>query len=363
VFVVSACIIDATLDDKSCPCAEGWECNEVTQKCVDRACSPQLTVRAFSATFATPHAIRWEWQLEGTEEEFLRYEVVVAETKADLQSRTGSAIVFDAKTNPELGEFYVPFDEVQILSTVTRGLEPDTTYYARLYAVDGNDCGAGSDIIAKKTPLQPLSQIVLFGDASPEAGVTPRPVPGSLFEGQGDGTVLRYDGAVDTDCVVSADPNTPNKATCGQPVGVQGLDEDITVAGGGPAAARVTPANFNDAYLEVEVEVIDSPVPLYYAWVWLLPAGCVDQALNTYESSGIVVPNSGQRILIEAPLNDLRNYQDPDMRPGTGDEVTTPFRFSTIDVANGGTPICGFALGGQKHKDGDVIIHGARIVF
>jgi hypothetical protein len=347
--LVASCIFDPSLEGLPCPCQDGWHCDPFSKTCVENTCEPKLTVSDLTASWATPHSIYWRWKVGGAQSDFVKYEIVLAENEEDLKTRSGSAKVFDASNNPELGFFEIPYSDALVETTVTRTLKPNTSYVALLFVTDVGQCETTSEIVQKKTAPPTLSEVVVLGDGPPPAGSRARPDPGSTFDPPENPVRVRYDGNADTNCLEPPQGQL-NKGTCGQPVGIDGLDLDVT-----STVPAVTAPSFNDAYLEVEVEVVDSVAPLYFGWVRFLTNSCGEQDRYSFASPEMVIPNvPGQRTLLEAPFSVLANYRDG---------VTTPFEFRTIDVANGGTPICGINVGGQKHKDADLLIHRARIVF
>lgn len=345
----ASCIFDASLENLPCPCREGWHCDPFIETCVSNTCDPKLEVSDLSASWATPHSIYWTWEVEGQKTDFVNYVLVLAENEDDLRTRTGTAKVFDSSKSPELGRYEIPYSDAVVKSTVSRKLEPDTSYLALLYVTGSNRCESATRIVEKKTPPRPLAEIVVVGDGPVPDGARARPIPGSTFETAGPSFLIHYDGNSDTDCT-NPPPEQLDKATCGQPVGIDGLSLDLT-----ETSPAIDAASFDDAYLEVEVEVVNSTTPLYFGWMRFLTNSCDEQDRYSFASAEMVVPNiPGERTLLEAPFNQLSNFRDGS---------STPFEFATIDVAAGGSPICGINVGGQKHKDGDLVIHGARIVF
>jgi hypothetical protein len=352
--VTASCIFDPILEGLPCPCQEGWHCDPFSETCVADTCEPRVFVKDLAASWAAPHSIYWTWSLEGAASDFLKYELVLAENEEDLKTRTGTAKVYDASNNPELGVYEIPYSDAVVDSTVTRELAPLTSYLALLYVTDVNRCESSTMIFEKKTAPATLSEIVVVGEGPEPPGSRARPDPGASFEPVGDSFRIHYDGEVDTGCL-EPPAGQESRPTCGQPVGIDGLSLDVTSANPG-----INAAGFNDAYLEVEVEVVDSPTPLWFGWIRFLTNSCGEQDRYSFASPEMVVPNiNGKRTLLEAPFNQLSNYREV----GEDEGVSTPFEFSTIAPASGGTPICGINVGGQKHKDGDLVIHKARIVF
>jgi len=351
--LVASCIFDPSLENLPCPCKEGWHCDPFSETCVENTCEPKVVVKGLTANWAAPHSIYWTWTFEGAASDFLKYELVLAENEEDLKTRTGTAKVYDAESNPELGVYEIPYSDAVVQSSVTRELEPLTSYLALLYVTDVNRCESSTMIVEKKTAPATLSEIVVVGEGPQPAGSRARPDPGASFEPVGGTFRIHYDGEADSGCL-EPPPGEQSKPTCGQPVGIDGLSLDVTSANPG-----IDAAGFNDAYLEVEVEVVNSPTPLWFGWIRLLTNSCGEQDRYSFASDDMVVPNiNGKRTLLEAPFNQLTNYREVD---GAG--IETPFEFRMIDPASGGTPICGINVGGQKHKDGDLVIHKARIVF
>lgn len=128
---------------------------------------PESAVEIFDLNtgWATSRSICWRWDRIGEEEEFGRYELVLGHNLDDVANRTGSAQVWTAEENPELGVFQLPyttgFDPV--LSTITDELLPDTEYFAELVGFDREGRHSVSRSSARTLGL-PAQCAVLFAD-------------------------------------------------------------------------------------------------------------------------------------------------------------------------------------------------------
>jgi hypothetical protein len=197
VPLAGACSVgDLELAGKACPCAEGWQCDAASNVCVPMAVSGQggggsgsggapsgggglggdggsgtpgpgaIQVTDLHVVWTTPNWIRWEWASEGTPDELLRYELVTGTSAEDVESRTGSAIVWTAEQNPELGRFFLPATggEDQVIATMTDEHLPSTEYYGALTAVDTANRRSTSNVAAGRTSDPPGHELVIFSD-------------------------------------------------------------------------------------------------------------------------------------------------------------------------------------------------------
>ena len=346
---LAACTIDVSLEGKQCPCLEGWDC--VNDECVRSVCEPTITVSALSPTWATAHDVHWTWEPNGAADRFLRYELWIAQTEQDLASRSGTARMFGAADNPELGTYVVPVAGDVVMATITRGLESGTPHYAQLVVLDVDQCPHATDVVARTTAPEPQNSITLFADALP-AGAEMAPEPPAL-QLTTDGDVhLEYHALEDEDCV-PADANLEDvKATCGQPLRVRGFSADVAHDPGNPTLVRLTNGLFVDAYLEMRVQ-IEAPIPSYYSTVWLANgATCLPFEVETsiFRYEGFTLPNGPAGVTVEVPLSALAFE-------------STPLTYSALDPQAGGTPLCGFAVNGTWHKTGIVRVDDVKLRF
>jgi len=353
---LGACVIDASIDGKGCPCADGYICN-AADMCVRKTCDPGVVASSFAPAWATSHSIGWTWKPGASEDLFVRYEVWVAETKEDLAARTGTARRFGKEENPELGGYRLRVATDLVSSTITRGLEGGTTYFAQLIAVDVRDCEFASERVQRSTPPEPQSSIDLFKDGLPAGAETgPAPPAYQVADDPAGGMHLVFDVYADDECVPDEMDFNDVKATCGQPLRVRGFSADVSHDPSNPAKEALEPGTFVDAYLAMEVD-IDAVVPSYFSWLWLangascLPAENPDHIFR-YDGA-FTIPN-GKPTTIELPLSVLENVE-----PGSA----RPFSYDEIDAQGSGSALCSFALGGSWHKLGVVHVDDVAIWF
>jgi hypothetical protein len=339
------CIPDVSLEGKRCPCAEGYVCDALRDTCARSACTPALTIADFTASWATAHTIRWQWQPSGPSASFLRYELVVAESEADLASRQGSARVIGPEENEELGYHQFPVVGGVVTVTEARDLVPDTIHYAQLYVVDVNQCGAASAVVARSTTPEPLGRIVLFDDEIPAGGYLVPGAPAFALVADAGGAHLAYDAAIDAECVPStADPEDV-RATCGQPLRVQEFAIEVARDPAQPQLNRLTDQTFGSAYLELAL-AFESPIPAYYAVPWLALGACAEDAIYRFEA--LTVP-LGEHAL-EVPLAAMTS-------------ASGPLDYPAIDTQTDGTPVCGIAISAQWHKTSTLRIDSVAIRY
>ena len=202
------CVVEPVdLSGKGCPCAPGFRCDEGADRCVrDGAeCDALVTVEGFRAAWATANVIRWEWEPAGDREDFVRYEIEIAERVEDLG--TERARVVDADENPELGSFVLPrtggADDV-VTHSATFAHAAEATHVAQLLVTDRAFCTFRSAMAGISTTLDPPEEIVLFRDARPDPGFA---VPSQLSvvdDGSGN-FVTEHVPSRDAECVASGE--------------------------------------------------------------------------------------------------------------------------------------------------------------
>lgn len=141
-------------------------CKQSTNTCVAR--NPGLIqVFDFQAAWATPEQVMWKWSVAGIAEDLVRYELLIAKSQSELDR--GEGIRFGPDQNPELGRFTLPNTEGanEVESTLTDGLEPSTSYVARLLAIDRTGYAAPSDAAFVTTGNKAANDEPLFADTQP----------------------------------------------------------------------------------------------------------------------------------------------------------------------------------------------------
>jgi hypothetical protein len=107
----------------------------------------------------------------GNESDFTAYELVVAKSEKDAVGASGSARVFDATVNPELGFYIVPQEmgAFEVSFTISDDLEPfrpsdDNRYYAQLRTHDVAGCVHVTSVAQATTKLAPFNWIPIFDE-------------------------------------------------------------------------------------------------------------------------------------------------------------------------------------------------------
>lgn len=334
----SGCVIDASIDGKRCPCAEGYACDEDLDLCVLTTCEPSFRVTDFDAVWATPNGIYYRFTPTGDEADFLSYTLVIAETKDDLRTRSGTARVLDAGSNPELAHYRRPQTGGELMdSTLARNLDPDTVYVARLEATDARQCAFSSPVVATRTPSDASASIWLFED---QIAGSSFPLMGlSLMDGE-----LVYTLADDPTCSPAPDADP----ICGPPIGLRNLS--LNVIDGGAEEPKLQASNFESAFLEVRV-ANEGEIDSHISEMWLWLAGCAGDA-NLFEFRNFTLPASD----LGAPVRTYQTIQAPlrFLENGSGQPLT---------LAAFATPICAAAIGAQWNKTGRVFVDGIRIRY
>lgn len=327
LVLLSGCAIDASIEGKSCPCAEGYECDVLRNTCARSLCQPALGLADFAPLWATPHDIRWGWQTTGPEARFLRYELRLAESKEQLAS--GDAMVFDASQNPELGLYRLPGSTDAVTATTTRGLEAAKTYYAQFLVVDIDECAFASDPLARTTAPEPTGTVPVFRDDLPEGHLLLPPV--AMLTTDADGAHIHYDAGTDPECFPPGEDLELIKDTCGQPLRPMYLGVDVA-HDPNPQVSRLSEGTFEGAYVEVHLSNA-SPIPSWYTNFWLWLENCTVE----YHYDTFTLPASADYVRFEVPLTALIG--------GAG-----PMSYATVDTQASGTQVCGLGLGPTWHE-------------
>ncbi|MBL8950008.1 MAG: hypothetical protein JNK82_04470 [Myxococcaceae bacterium] len=257
----AACLTPVDLSAKRCPCAPGFICDLSRDRCVDTACTPAVSFSDFRAEWSTSNAIRYHWQPGPGREAFVRYELRVAETADALE--TSTARVYGPDQNPELGGYVLQrtggTDDL-VDGTTARGLTPQKSWAAQLYAFDNALCVFRSPVVAASTLLDLPDEIVVFRD-TPITG-QPRPanyrdVPATPAAGR----VMEWVAVEDPFCQGTTDQLCPANLKLSE------LAADLS---------RLGPGVFATAFYELKISN-GSTAPYFYSRMWLGvqgPAGC-----------------------------------------------------------------------------------------
>lgn len=338
--VLAGCVLQPVgLEGKACPCASGWVCDEASQTCVvpaatetssgavpttteasseetsgttgpdsttgtdPRASSSgdapqgQFEVLAFAADWSTPESIHWAFEVEGEEADFHARTLWLATDEASLESGEG-VLVFDGGTNPELDRFALKntkgFDIV--VGTVTRGLQPDTDYFAKLFVFDtAGGVSESPNVAVRSTTAVPTQSIALFADAQLSGGPYPLPTcytwsDASPYEGTHHYALeLLCDSNADPTCV---DPD-PDVVDCWENLRLQNMTVSIASIGGG---------NLSDAFLDFALAVDPGERPEGHGW-WS-QAG-IRLGEQGFSSAPLTIPATATYERFQVPLTVL----------------------------------------------------------
>lgn len=194
--LVGCSVKELDLAGKACPCVDGWVCDSAQNLCVPGPGSSggsggiggtggtggtggiagsagsgnvgnaAVSVTNLRVTWTTPNWIHWEWDLDGIPDQLLGFELVTGTSEADVESRSGSAVVWTDAENPELGRYFLPATggEDPVQATMTDGHEPSTEYFGQLTAVDTASRRSVTNIAGGRTTDPPGDSIVIFAD-------------------------------------------------------------------------------------------------------------------------------------------------------------------------------------------------------
>ena len=194
-FVMVGCSVgELDLLGKQCPCTEGWVCDEAHNSCIPadgtgvggmagsggvgadggmggsgNVGAAAVTVSNLGIVWTTPNSMRWSWDMEGTPDQLVGLEVVTGTSEQDVQDRTGSARVWAAADNPELGRYFLPATggDEPVVATTTDEHQPSTLYHCQLTAIDTAGRRSVSALASGRTTDPPTSTIVIFADTDP----------------------------------------------------------------------------------------------------------------------------------------------------------------------------------------------------
>ena len=334
---LGGCSVDVDLSGKHCPCGPGYTCDPVQNLCVTGpSCEPKIRVEDFQAAWSTSNAIYWTWDPQGLEEDFLRYEMVLAQTAEDLASRTGTVRVYSPDVNPELGGFTRPRTEGTndvVRGTLTDEIQPATSYVGRLLAVDDDLCAFSTDIVGKGTTIELPDEVVIFRDDPPPGYPLPSSF-GPVDDTTGGGRHLEFRPSEDPECAGEPD------STCGQPLRYQSMDLDL---------GAISRGQFEDAFLELRI-ASNASVHSYYSLVWLWFDDCADS--GSFRFVPFTIRSTGDYQRLQIPLRAFPNDLD-----------ASPLTHAVLETDEAGTPLCGFGISGAWQLGSTIRIDDMRVRF
>lgn len=261
VVLLTACVVaDVDLEGKACPCAPGWTCDEPSQICVrddDGEQAGAFEVVSFAADWSTPHAIHWTWEVVGDAADFHAWEVHLAASAEALDAGT-DVIVVDGTTNPELDRFFLRNTESDepVVGTVTRDLEPEREYFARLHVLDtAGGRSTSANVAVRATTAAPIDGVAIFADDEPFPPGYALPVCYARSDATPHSGTHHYE--LVHGCTAGGDPSCTHDdpgatVECWENLRWQDMAIDL-----GPDFAA---SEFNDAYIEMWVAIDVSAV-------------------------------------------------------------------------------------------------------
>ena len=121
-------------------------------------------VSTLQASWSTPNVIRWAWDVQGDPTLFKGFTLITGRSAADVVDRAGSATLWTAAQNPELGRYELNVGE-PVLATMTDGHTPATQYFAQLLVDDSGGGQSASPLASTSTAAQGNAEIVIFSEA------------------------------------------------------------------------------------------------------------------------------------------------------------------------------------------------------
>jgi len=310
-LVLTACVTPIDLAEKRCPCAPGWLCAPLIDRCVESPCA--VAPAAFRAEWATTNTIRYRWSPAGDRSKFVRYELHLAASAAQIG--TSAEQVFGPAQNEELGSFALPFTSGTndlVEATHATGLMPQTSYAAQLWVYDSALCVAKSDAIAITTKPDLPNEVVIYRDAPPAgAGYAP-PSFRDVADQTGPGRHLEWMPSQDPTCV---------EAVCGNNLKVRSFAVSL---------AHLRAGGFANAMLELRISN-DGTSFATFARTWLVfGPGCSE----IFRLEPMTIPRSIAYTTLQVPLTGLRN------------DALRPLAYEDVG-GDGGHPACEFNVGGR----------------
>lgn len=339
ILTASGCVLqEVDLEGKSCPCASGWMCDEATQTCVSTLPaasgttstsgtettavsgmttgqvdpteaetgsssssgpppSARFDVVEFAADWSTPNSIHWTWDVTGEEADFHAWTIWIATDQAALEDGEG-ALVFDGATNPELGRFALKNTQGvdPVVGALTRGLEPNTEYFARLIVEDtAGGQSRSANVAVRSTTGAPSEFATVFADEALPPGAYP--LPACFSRSDASPHLGSHHYALTLRCgadgLQTCDTADEKIAECWENLRLQDFSLPLTNIGGG---------DFGDAFLEFHLSIAAQPDVEGHAW-WSVAQ--LNTADGTFGYSPLTIPADGTYQRIQVPLSVL----------------------------------------------------------
>lgn len=239
------------------------------------------------ATWSTPNAVHWDWDLAGSAD-LQSFAIVVADSTADLTTCSGSARLFGPADNPELGYYSFPTVGSLVRKTITDGHVPDRDVVAQLVAIDTSGKRSVTNVAATRTLPAPGNEIVVFSEEA-TAGYS---IPENVLLS----TTAPYAGSYCYECVLACPGGS---ARCWEWMRRQGIDVDLSAI---PADA------YDGAFVEVAVSC-DGTVHAFYAGLRLMFGTASSTTLYNYEP--ITLRCDGRYRLYQLPIRAFESSMGP----------------------------------------------------
>ena len=304
------CILDPVdFTGLSCPCAEGWLCDETTNTCVqtlDDICGRSgadpgvVDVSTLRVDWTTPNQARLAWEAANVDALFT-YEVDIAASEQALVAGELLRTV-DSEENPELARGYLPntSDLNDVLETTLRELDPDTAYWLRLVAIDTSGGVTCTNIAPARTSPAAVEELPMAQEAPEGANPLPTcvelvdsPETAATGSAHWEHTVRCEETAPDVGTAVCTDPANPFPR-CWENVRIQGVDYPISL----------TESEFQHAFLEMKVEIVDTDDG-FWGELGLTTRGT--DTSETFIKARLTLPSSVGYQRYQIPLRILRS--------------------------------------------------------
>jgi hypothetical protein len=302
LLVFALCGASCSVDDvdhegKACtaeaPCPGGYSCTGGT------CCTPRFSVSNFALDWKTPNTVRLSWTPPESDQDFLKYVVVIGKSAEELASAEQQALAGNdmgpggpiraADDNPELGQYQLQqsggFDPVAVTSVDL--LEPATEYRMKLLSFDSSGCAASTPAVAVRTNQDSTFEYWLFDDAANPGG-GPRPDPPATFATD---PSLAFEGNAYIDW-----PGAPDVTY--ELVGLYGLNAD--------KETYFSSLDFTTAFVEAAVALEGNPLAVWgEARVLLGPASGGCTGTDVFGLSPYALRPGGGYRLIQIPLAEM----------------------------------------------------------
>lgn len=300
LITVGACSVSVDLDDRACPCGDGWVCDDQRSVCVPSAvgicarpgATPgSVAIDDFRFAYATGESIRVEWDI-ADDSELLRFEVDLADREEQLNT-PGEFRTITSETNPELGRMFLPraMDIDPVRATTVRELENRLEpYFARLVVFDTSGGVSCSQSVAAQTTVNDDERLVLIEDDIPRGRRQPVCIQ---FQPDRERSFMNSAGHHEYVVQCSLDGCTDDgRTTCFENVRFQELGID---------ASQITMADFRRAYLEMAVAVEGSEA----FWSELGVTVSDGTTNRTYSVGTITLRTDGNYHVYQVPLREM----------------------------------------------------------